>query len=370
MASIKKRATSKGEPRDDVRYRDPAKKVRCETFKRLKDAETFKRTVETEVIQGTWMDPKAGQRSLEEYAVEWLEVKRPHISITTYRLYESELRCHIIPPLGTYPVGALTPSIIRGWHSAMVDADRPGPVTVAKVYRLLRSMLNTAVEDEILLRNPCVIRGAGKEFSPERPMMSAGDVVLLAGAVPSNHRLLVLLGGFSGLRLGEVLALRRHHIDALHQRILVNESAIDVKGVPAATKAPKSEAGRRTVHLAPNLMREVEGHLDAFVRADPDAHLFTGVKGGRLRRATWHKEWTDARKALGLTGYVFHDTRHHAGTSFAQAGATTKETMRRLGQSTPQATMRYQHATDERDQELAARQERLMASVLVGSSRV
>ncbi|MCU1372363.1 MAG: int8 [Ilumatobacteraceae bacterium] len=364
MAFIKTRKTSKGEPRYDVGYRDPTGKVRRKTFRRLKDAESYKRTVEVDVIQGVWIDPHAGEVALAEYAVNWLEVKRPHISINTYRLYESELRCHILPALGDYPLVALTPSVIRKWHSKMVDAARPGPVTVAKVYRLLRSMMTTAVEDEMLLRNPCIIKGAGQEFSPERPMLSASDVIRLAQAVPANRRLLVLLGGFSGLRLGELLALRRRHVDALHGRIIVNESAIDVTGVPSATKAPKSEAGRRTVHLASELMREIEAHLDAFAAVDPEAHLFTGVRGGRLRRATWHKEWTDARKALSLTGYVFHDTRHHAGTTFSQLGATTKESMRRLGQSTPQAAMRYQHATDERDQELAAKQERLMAEAI------
>lgn len=361
MAWIKKRKTEKGDARYDVGYRDPTGKVRHETFRRLRDAETFKRTVEADVAQGRWVDPKAGEVTLEDYATRWLEVKRPHVSINTYRLYESELRCHILPALGPYPLVALTPTVVREWHSKMVDAVRPGSVTVAKVYRLLRSMLTTAVEDEILLRNPCNIKGAGQEYSPERPMFSAADVIRLAQTVPTTRRLLVLLGGFSGLRLGELLALRRRHVDVLHGCLVVSESAIDVKGVPNATKAPKSEAGRRKVHLASNLMHEVEAHLDAFVSVDPDAHLFTGVRGGRLRRATWHEEWTDAKRALGLTPYVFHDTRHHAGTSFAQAGATTKETMRRLGQSTTQAAIRYQHATDDRDKALAAEQERMTA---------
>jgi integrase len=364
VAFIKTRKTAKGEPRYDVGYRDPTGKVHRKTFRRLKEAETFKRTVETDVIQGTWVDPNAGQITLEDYATQWLEVRRPNISINTYRLYESQLRCHIVPALGVYPIKALTPSVIRAWPSAMVDADRPGPVTVAKVYRLLRTMLTTAVEDELLLRNPCIIRGAGQESSPERPMMSAGDVIRLAAAVPANHRLLVLLGGFSGLRLGEILALRRRHSDALHKCLVVTESAIDLKGVPAATTAPQERGGSSHRPPRPEPHARGRGHLDAFVGADPEAHLFTGVKGGRLRRATWHKEWTDARKALGLTGYVFHDTRHHAGTSFAQAGGTTKETMRRLGQSTPQASLRYQHATDGRDKALAEAQERLMGERL------
>lgn len=198
MAWIKKRKTSTGESRYDVGYRDPTGKVRRKTFHRLKDAENYKRTVETAVIQGVWIDPSAGEITFADYVVDWFEMKRPHISVNTYRLYASELRCHIVPALGAYPLVALTPSVIRAWHSEMVDANRPGPVTVAKVYRLLRSILTTAVEDEILLRNPCIVKGAGQEFSPERPMFSAVDIVRLAEAVPRNRRLLVLLRGVLG----------------------------------------------------------------------------------------------------------------------------------------------------------------------------
>lgn len=213
--------------------------------------------------------------------------------------------------------------------------------------------MNTAVTDKILLRNPCKIKGAGREESPERPYITAPEMMALAGSVPERHRLLVLLGGQTGLRLGELLALRRRNVDVLHRCLLASESAIQVKGVPAATKTPKSAAGIRKVFLAPALLKEIENHLDQFVLADPDAHLFTGVRGGRLRPATWWEEFDTARKATGLTQYVFHDSRHRAGTSVAQAGATTKETMRRLGHSTPAASLRYQHATDERDALLA-----------------
>lgn len=186
----------------------------------------------------------------------------------------------------------------------------------------------------------------------------------IAETVAPERRLLVLLAGQTGMRRGELLALRRRHVDLLHGTIRVEESALELKTDAGATKAPKSDAGRRTIHLAPTLRAEVERHLGEHVETRSDAHLFTGPKGGRLRSATWHQEWTEAREATGLTHLHFHDLRHLAGTSFAQAGATTKETMRRLGHSTPAAALRYQHATDERDKALADEQERRMASAI------
>jgi integrase len=109
----------------------------------------------------------------------------------------------------------------------------------------------------------------------------------------------------------------------------------------------------RLVHLDPSALDAVRRHLDQFTAASPDAYLFTGDKGGQLRRAVWFREWDAARRALGLAELHFHDLRHTHGTLVATSGATMKETMRRLGHSTIQAAMIYQHATDDRDRELA-----------------
>ena len=65
----------------------------------------------------------------------------------------------------------------------MLSAGSPGTVTVAKSYRLLRSLLATAVEDGLIANNPCVIKGAGVEHSPERPVATIHQVFALADAV-------------------------------------------------------------------------------------------------------------------------------------------------------------------------------------------
>ena len=86
---------------------------------------------------------------------------------------------------------------------------------------------------------------------------------------------------------------------------------------------------------------------------DADAWVFTGDKGGPLRDAVWQHEWDQARRSVGLPGLHFHDLRHVAATLTAATGAGVKEIMHRLGHSSTQAALRYQHATPERDRAIA-----------------
>lgn len=81
--------------------------------------------------------------------------------------------------------------------------------------------------------------------------------------------------------------------------------------------------------------------------------LFVGERGAPLRAGVWQREWDRARRSIGQPTLRLHDLRHVAGTLAAATGASTKEIMRRLGHSTQDAALRYQHATDERDRELA-----------------
>jgi hypothetical protein len=85
------------------------------------------------------------------------------------------MRLHIEPSLGWLDLAAVTPGRVRAWRSGLV-ADGVGQVTVAKAYRLLRAVMNTAVEDELIRRNPCRIKGAGREASPERSVVSVEQV--------------------------------------------------------------------------------------------------------------------------------------------------------------------------------------------------
>jgi len=92
-------------------------------------------------------------------ARRWL-AQRADLRPRTAELYEGLLVRHLLPHLATVPLARLTPAMVRKWHAGRQQSGL-GPSTVAKSYRLLKTILNTAVADEVLRRNPCLLRGAG-----------------------------------------------------------------------------------------------------------------------------------------------------------------------------------------------------------------
>lgn len=339
--------------RYQARYRVDGKLVGApSTFRTKRDAEAYLSTVRADMERGTWVNPAAGRVTLREYSTRWLE-QRPDLRPRTVELYESELRLHILPVLGAVEVAKITPAKVRDWHAGMLRAGKPGPTTVAKCYRLLHAILNTAVADELILRNPCVIRGAGQEKAPERPIASIPQVFEIAEVIEPRFRAMVLVGAFVGLRLGEMLALTRERIDLLHGRIKVVEQYQELKDGTHILGPPKSDAGIRTVAIPAMLKPELEAHLATYAAPGKQGLVFCGPKGQPLRRATWYSAWNRTMTELGIEGMKPHDLRHTGNTLAAMTGASTKELMARFGQSTSRAALIYQHATRERDHEIA-----------------
>jgi integrase len=110
-------------------------------------------------------------------------------------------RVYIEPTLGKLDLAAVTPGRVRAWRSSLLSGG-VGQVTVAKTYRLLRAVMNTAVDDELIRRNPCRIKGAGREATAERSVVSIEQVYRVAAAIERRWRALVLLAAFGGLRWG------------------------------------------------------------------------------------------------------------------------------------------------------------------------
>jgi integrase len=140
----------------------------------------------------------------------------------------------------------------------------------------------------------------------------------------------------------------------LQRTLRVEQQEQQLRGAVLIMSKPKTEAGIRTLALPPFLVAELETHLARFSAGGPDDRLFTGDKGGPLRRQVLQGFWNDARKAAGMPkGFRFHDLRHTANTLTAATGASTAELMRRLGHASPAAALRYQHATEDRDRAIA-----------------
>ena len=338
--------------RYQARYRDEtgAEYTAPETFANKTDADRCLATVQADMLRGQWIEPRSGQVTLKIYAADWLE-SRPSLRPRTRELYASLLRLHILPGLGAVALARITPTAVRHWHAGLLSSGL-GAVTVAKAYRLLRTILGTAVADEVIVRNPCTVAGAGVERSPERPVATVAQVYELAAAVEPRHRALVLTAALTGCRWGELVGLTRRNLDLLHGTMTVAEVLVET-GQGVSVGPPKTDASRRTVALPPPLVPVLEEHLATFAAPGPDGLVFCGPKGGTMRRSHFSVKWAKARRAVDMEGLHFHDLRHTANTLAAATGASTRELMHRMGHASSAAALRYQHATRDRDQAIA-----------------
>ena len=321
------------------------------TFRTKREADAYLAAVRADIDRGSWIDPDAGKVTFSEYSSRWL-AERPQLRPRTRELYAGQLRLHILPVLGSVELGEISPSRIRSWRADLISAGKPGASTTAKCYRLVHAVLATAVEDGIILRNPCMIRGASAERPAERPIATIAQVFEIADAIAPQFRAAVLLATFCGLRLGEIRALRRRHLDLSRVTIRIEEQFQELTDGTLVLGPPKTDAGVRTVAIPNVILPELEHHL-ASVPAGPDRLLFTTTSGEPLRRATLYTAWQRAIEAVGLTGLRFHDLRHTGNTLAAATGASTKELMSRMGHSSSRAALIYQHATQDRDKVIA-----------------
>ena len=320
------------------------------TFESKGDADRWLSALETDLNRGQWVDPSASETTVDQWSKLWL-ANRPDLKIRTRELYDWLLGKYIVPQIGDVPLGKITPSLVRSWHSEISRAGSPTPVRQS--YSLLRAMLSTAVADEVILRNPCVIKGAGVSRAAERPIATIPQILALADAVPARYRAFILTATWSSARWGELVALTRDRLDLLHGTMTVDRQLVELRGCKLRPDSPKSGAGVRTVHLPPHLIPELEHHLSTHVPTDC-LYVFPNSKGEPIKRSSFRSVWLRARAKAGLPTLRFHDLRHTGNTFAAATGASTRELMARMGHSSMRAALIYQHATKDRDAAIAA----------------
>src|SRR5215204_1028677 len=313
-----------------ARYRDAAGKSHTapETFTTRPEAARFLAQVETDLARGEWTDPRAGRVSFAEWAGRWQETTT-NLRPNTRALHAYLLRRFLLPAFADTALADLDLMAVRSWLAGL-EHEAVSPNTVAKAYRLLARIMDTAVEAGLIVRNPCSVKGAATERAPEMRVATIAQVAALAEAIDPRFRALVLVAAYAGLRWGELVGLRAKRVDLLHGRITVAEQGTEIDG-HFTWGPPKTEAGRRIVTLPVLAAAALAEHLSAYSQPGPDGLVFTSTEGGLLRRSNFNRRvWRPATRVVGLEGLRFHDLRHTSATLSLAAGASTR--VARIGQ--------------------------------------
>jgi integrase len=310
-------------------------------------------TVEADRARGDLLDPTLSQRTFAEWADEWVAGLR--VKPKTQLAYESSLRNHVLPAFGHRAVASISYRDCKRFVDDRLDAGL-APGTVSEARKVLRLVLREALRADAIRRNPAVGLRVPRGERQEMVFLTVDEVFALADAIthpprPRRHPsrihpsygLLVRFAAFTGLRAGELAALRIGRLNLADHWVEVAESVAEVHG--ALVYGPPKTYARRRVELPVGLTRELEAHI-ADLPPDPAGFVFSAPDGGLLRYMNFYSR--HYKPAVGHAGLDprtrFHDLRHTAAAMMIAEGAHLLAVKQRLGHSSISVTAdRYGH---------------------------
>ena len=275
MPQIEKRA---GNYR--ARYRDPIGRRHSKTFTRRADAERFLREMRVEVDRGQWLDPKGAELTVKEWSEDFLLLAR-RLSPTTLQTYRRDLERYVLPRFASYRIGRLPADEIENWLMDEV-ASGIAPSSVHRHYRTFRRMLQSAVEKEKILSNPCDRVQPPRVPRREMVFLNWEQAVDLAEAHPENYRALIYLAVDSGMRWSELIGLRRSRLDLRLRKVRVTEQLIRLGAGEWLRKEPKTAGSVRSITIASVTAEVLAEHLERSGAKGPDDLVFVNRAGSPL----------------------------------------------------------------------------------------
>jgi len=351
--------------------KDGARKRKWHSFKGTKrEAQAECAKLIAAMAEGTYVEANkltVGQHLLNRLA-QWETGKK--ITARSAERYRALINDQIIPHLGDKLLQKLKAIDIEAWHNTLIATGRKdgkGGIsnrTVGHAHRILSKALKEAARFDLIVKNVA--------HTQAPPKVDGGEIQII-----EEHRLQELLAKlrnravypkvivslFTGLRRGELLALRWRHIDLDRKILMVREALEETIGHGIRFKAPKSKAGRRDITLPDIVIETLREHrraqLELRVRLglgklSDDDLLFSAPEGGPISPRLFSAEWTRIARYAGMPGLTFHALRHTHASQLIDAGVDVVTISKRLGHATPNITLgTYAHLFRQKDDKAA-----------------
>ena len=307
------------------------KKKKKRGFARKKDAEAY----EEEFL-------KKGSRTCSMTFGSMVELymddMRPRLRETTMRSKEYLINLKILPYFQDLQVNDLTPAHVRKWQSELLSKNY-SPTYVKTIYNQLSAIFNYAVRYYGLRENPARVAGSiGKKKAQEMHFWTLEQFNQFIECVPKfPARVGFSVLFWTGLRIGELLALTLEDIDLEAATLMVNKSFQTIDGKEVVTE-PKTPKGNRTVPLPKKLCDMIRQYEAAMYEPQPDDRLFPFTKH------YFHHQMNQGCKASGVERIRLHDLRHSHASLLINSGAPILLVSERLGHEAVETTLRtYRH---------------------------
>ncbi|GAS87551.1 tyrosine-type recombinase/integrase [Mycolicibacterium brisbanense] len=332
-----------------ARYVDANGREVAKGFTRKVDATQWLENVTSTIVTGTYVAPGAGTVTVGEMHHQWLKTQA-HVKDSTKAARASAWSVHVQDAWENTAVAEVQTSAVRAWIDELHRPESDGgsgaaAPTIENALGVLRMVLALAVEDRRIPRNPCDGVKAPRRTHSARAYLTHQQVAELADAM-ARDGLVVRFLAYTGLRYGEMAALKVQNFDMLRRRVNIRESVTEVKG-KLTWSTPKNHE-RRSVPFPKFLVEDLAAQMRGKGREDL---VFSAPAGGVLRIATFRtrvfNKAVDQLRALDDEGKpttdwprpTLHDLRHTAASLAISAGANVKAVQTMLGHKSAALTL-------------------------------
>lgn len=336
MGTIEPYDTASGK-RYRVRYRTPNhRQTDKRGFRTKRDAEEFLTSVESAKSKGDFVTATDSRTLLRDWAPVW-QSSLVNLKPTTRSGYDYTLRRHVLPRWGDQRLSEISHAQVQAWVSDL--AVTLASSTVRQIFHVLASMLKFAVRDRKLSRNPAENVNLPRIIKRRRGYLNHDQVAQLVSAVGTWGDAIALLA-YTGIRWGELAALRVRSVDVANHRLHIIESVSEIGGT-LAFGTPKS--GHSRVVTFPAFLEEpITLRLSGKRGQD---FVFASEQGMTLRNNNFRQRVFDPALAVlrerqpTFPVVTLHDLRHTAASLAVSAGANVKAVQRMLGHASAAMTL-------------------------------
>ncbi len=310
------------------------------------EAEAKKRELLRRLDEGTWTDDSK-KTTVAEFLEAWLTAQKPQLAANTHERYASLLRLHVTPMLGQMRLSKVEPAHVRRVYETALGKGLSGR-TVLHVHRVLHTAFTHAVRvDRLLRENPLERVKAPRPNEREVIPINPDQVrTLVDVARVTRLEVPVALAAVTGLRRGEILALRWANVNLESGSLFVAEALEQTRAHGVRFKAPKSKSSRRFIPLAPEAVEMLRTHRKAQNEAKNRAPfyvendlVFPNPDGNPWPPDSFTVQFHELARLVGLKGFRFHDLRHAFASLTLADGRPIREVQALMGHSAATTTL-------------------------------
>jgi len=298
-----------------------------------------------ELLECAGPEKAARQGTLEEWMTYWMENELlGSVKASSYQTYLNQMNRHLLPVLGRYPLSQLTPGRINDFVEGLRANGLAGN-TIRGVFRLLSAAMRFAFEEGIIQKNPCRKIRVQCEESTEQRVLNRKEQEEIRAAASNENDLPALLSLYTGMRLGEVCALKWSDIDWDRRTITVRRTVQRVARMRKTESGktilmigtPKSARSHRVLPVPAFLL----GHLRALLKKGRTSEYIFGSESRAAEPRTVQRRFHRLTKQLGLADVHFHTLRHSFATRLLELGVDIKTVSALLGHGSARTTLDF-----------------------------